>query len=85
MNNEVAVRTNRAQVIYRIDLILFTDFSKRFQMMHMNDSFPNFAVYFFKIKAANDAFSLIMFYALISSKTIPFVAIYIYLLFCAFV
>ena len=54
MNDDMAVRTNRTQIMYGVNSILFTNIRKRLQMMHMNTLSPNFTIRFFKIKTTND-------------------------------
>ena len=85
MNDEVTIRTNWAQIIHWIDSIGFADFVKGLQVMHMNDISTNFAIHFFEIKTTNNTFRSIMLNAAFSGKTISFIAIYIYLLFCTLI
>jgi len=81
MNDDMTVRTNWTQIFYWVNAIAFADFTKRFQMMHMNDISPNCTIRFFKIKTANNARSSIILYASVSNTSIAFIAIYIYLFF----
>src|SRR5579863_4945280 len=85
MNDYMTVGANRTQIFYRINYIGFADFIKGFQVMHMNDISTNFTICLFKIKTTNDTPYSIILYALVSSISISFIAIHIYLFFGTFI
>lgn len=85
MNDDMTVWANRAQILYGINSILFTNVRKRLEVMHMNDISPNFTIHFFKIKLTNDTLSTIVFDALISRPSISLITIDIYLFFCTLI
>ena len=42
MNDDMTIWTNWAQIFDRINVIVFADFRKGYQVMHMNDISTNF-------------------------------------------
>ena len=75
MEHGVAIRTDRNQVVDRIDFILIADFRKLSQMMNVNKSFSEITESFGKIKSANTAEYSVVLQTSPSRSRVTFVGI----------
>ena len=75
MNHRMAVWTNRYQVCYRVNLILFTHLPNWHDMVDVNKSFTKSSEFHRKIKSANSACMTMMRDASRPCFWIPFVCI----------
>ena len=60
MQHRMAIRANGTQVVYRIDAILVSDFRQRNQVVHVNESGPQFAIRFLEGEFAHGADRTVM-------------------------
>ena len=75
VDNRVAVGTHWTQVFYRINSVLRPYFRQRFDMMYVDKTLGDLAIYVPKREAANAALSLVLFNTQITGLLIAFVPI----------
>lgn len=75
MKYSVAVGTYRAEVHYRVHLVLYADLRERAKMMDMDKSFDHAAVCPAEVEAANRTTGAMMLDAVLASRRIPFVGV----------
>ena len=75
MQHSMAIRTDRHQIVDRIDLVLPSDSSDRHYVVNMNVATPDFSVFFLKVQAAYSTNRPVMIDACISSRSTTLVRI----------